>query len=125
MGKTVPTISAFLSGEDEWSPKPLKANADKSFQGSIVLGMGFTITEAEAHALIERDPKNAEVLFPYLNGEDLNSHPEQKPSRWVINFWDWPLGTRLDQEAGEGRRRATNALDTGRARTDGLPRTRG
>src|SRR6185295_4053684 len=36
------------------------------------------------------DPRNADVLFPYLNGEDLNSHPEQKPRRWVINFWDWP-----------------------------------
>jgi hypothetical protein len=89
--ETVPTISAFLSSEDEWSPKPLKANANKSFQGSIVLGLGFTLSEDEATALIARDPKNAEVLFSYLNGEDLNSHPAQKPSRWVINFWDWPL----------------------------------
>ncbi len=28
---------------------------------------------------------------PYLNGEDLNSRPDQSPSRWVINFHDWPL----------------------------------
>jgi hypothetical protein len=85
------TISAFLSDEEEWSPKPLRANAGKSFIGSYVLGMGFTMTEEEARAFMDRDPKNGEVLFPYLNGEDLNSHPEQKPSRWVINFWDWPL----------------------------------
>jgi hypothetical protein len=90
-GERVPTISAFLSAEDEWSPKPLLANAGKSFQGSIVLGLGFTMNEAEAKVLIARNAKNAEALFPYLNGEDLNSHPEQKPSRWVINFWDWPL----------------------------------
>jgi hypothetical protein len=45
----------------------------------------------EAARLIERDPKNREVLFPYLNGKDLNTHPEQKPSRWVINFFDWPI----------------------------------
>jgi hypothetical protein len=31
------------------------------------------------------------VLFPYLNGEDLNSRPDQSPSRWVINFHSWPL----------------------------------
>jgi hypothetical protein len=31
------------------------------------------------------------VLFPYLNGEDLNSRPDQSPSRWVINFRDWPM----------------------------------
>ncbi|GIK88173.1 MAG: hypothetical protein BroJett026_36540 [Betaproteobacteria bacterium] len=90
-GIEVPTISPFLSGEDEWSPKPLAANANKAFQGSIVLGLGFTMSEADAQALIARNAKNAEALFPYLNGEDLNSHPEQKPSRWVINFWDWPL----------------------------------
>ena len=90
-GKEVETISAFLSAQEEWSPKVLKANANQSYIGSYVLGMGFTMSEAEAKAFIERDPKNAEVLFPYLNGDDLNSDPEQKPSRWVINFSDWPL----------------------------------
>lgn len=90
-GTVVPTISAFLSAEDEWSPKPLQANAGKSFQGSIVLGLGFTMSPEEAQARIARDARNAEVLFPYLNGEDLNSHPQQQASRWVINFWDWPL----------------------------------
>jgi hypothetical protein len=64
-GQQVPTISAFLSSEDEWSPKPLKASAGKSFQGSIVLGLGFTMSEAEARLLIARDAKNAEALFPY------------------------------------------------------------
>ncbi len=70
---SVPTISAFLSAEDEWSPKPLRANGNKSFQGSIVLGMGFTMSEAAAQALIARDAKNGAALFPYLNGEELNS----------------------------------------------------
>jgi hypothetical protein len=40
----------------------------------------------EAERLIEKNPKNKEVLFPYLNGEDLNTNPDQAPSRWVINF---------------------------------------
>ena len=90
-GAVVSTISAFLSAEDEWSPKPLQANAGKSFQGSILVGTGFTMSPAQAQEHIVRDARNAEVLFPYLNGEDLNSHPEQQASRWVINFWDWPL----------------------------------
>ena len=30
--------------------------------------------------------RNAEVLFPYLNGEDLNSRPDASASRWVIDF---------------------------------------
>ncbi len=56
-----------------------------------MLGMGFVLTPDEAGALIERNPKNRDCLFPYLNGEDLNSRPDQSPSRWVINFHDWPL----------------------------------
>jgi hypothetical protein len=71
------------------NPYPLKQNAGKSFQGSIVLGKGFVLTPEEAEALIAKDPRNKDVLFPYLNGDDLNNDPEQKPSRWVINFFDW------------------------------------
>ena len=53
--------------------------------------MGFVLEPEEAQRLIEKDPRNKDVLFPYLNGEDLNSRPDQSPSRWVINFFDWPL----------------------------------
>ncbi|KWX04860.1 hypothetical protein TH66_06000 [Carbonactinospora thermoautotrophica] len=73
------------------TPYRLAANAGKSFIGSYVLGMGFVLEPEQAHALIEADPRNAEVLFPYLNGEDLNSRPDCSASRWVINFHDWPL----------------------------------
>lgn len=79
------------SGEALGSPQRLAANDGKSFIGSYVLGMGFVLTPEEAQALIEKDPRNKDVLFPYLNGEDLNSRPDQSPSRWVINFFDWPL----------------------------------
>ena len=88
---TVPAITPYLSvpGKVAGQPHRLAANAGKSFQGSIVLGMGFVLEPEEAQALIAKDPRNAEVLFPYLNGEDLNSSPDQSPSRWVINFFDW------------------------------------
>ena len=90
LGQPVPFISAFLSDREEWSPKRLKANEGLAFQGSIVLGKGFILTPEEAQRMLDADPRNSEVIFPYLNGEDLNSDPEQRPSRWVINFWDWP-----------------------------------
>ena len=90
LGQSVPQISAFLSGQEEWSPKRLKANENVAFQGSIVLGMGFVLTPFDAKLMLDADEKNAEVIFPYLNGEDLNSDPEQRPSRYVINFFDWP-----------------------------------
>ena len=37
-----------------------------------------------------------DVLFPFLNGSDLNSNPNQSPSRWIINFFDWPLSPEHD-----------------------------
>ena len=51
-----------------------------------MLGKGFILEPEEAQAWIAEDPRNAEVLFPYLNGEDLNSRPDCSPSRWVIDF---------------------------------------
>ncbi len=91
--QNVSAITPFLVPASGVSGKPyqLAANADKSFQGSIVLGMGFVLTPEETQELIAKDERNRDVLFPYLNGEDLNSRPDQSPSRWVINFKDWPL----------------------------------
>ncbi|WP_206530068.1 Eco57I restriction-modification methylase domain-containing protein [Nordella sp. HKS 07] len=90
LGRPARYISPFLSDREEWSPKKLKANEGIAFQGSIVLGMGFVLTPDDAQRMLDADPRNADVIFPYLNGEDLNSDSEQRPSRWVINFWDWP-----------------------------------
>lgn len=72
-----------------WRTQRLAANADQSFQGSNVLGKGFTMSPAKAAALIKKDPRNREVLFPYLGGEDLNQSPTLTAPRWVINFFDW------------------------------------
>jgi hypothetical protein len=86
--QSVTMITPFLTppGKVTGNPHRLAANANKSFQGSIVLGMGFVLTPEEAQELIARDPRNKDVLFPYLNGEDLNSRPDQSPSRWCIQF---------------------------------------
>jgi hypothetical protein len=90
-GQPVPFISSRLDPEPEAEPQRLRQNEGKSFQGDIVRGIGFVLEPEEAEALLAKDPRNADCLFPYLNGEDLNSHPEQKPSRWVICFHDWDL----------------------------------
>jgi hypothetical protein len=66
------------------------ANARTSFIGTYALGMGFTMEPSRAKELILEDQKNSDVLFPYLNGEDLTSRPDCTASRWIINFHDWP-----------------------------------
>jgi len=65
--------------------------ADAEMHRVFNCGIGFVLEPWEAQALIARDPRNAECLFPYLVGEDVNSRPDQSPSRWVINFQNWPL----------------------------------
>lgn len=89
-GRPVRVISAYLSDREEWSPKAIRAGANIAFIGSYVLGKGFVLTADEAAQFLNDDPKNADVLFPYLDGDDLKSVPEQRPTRWVISFWDWP-----------------------------------
>jgi hypothetical protein len=106
-GRQVPLISAFLfhAGGNE-NPQTLLANADKSFIGSYVLGMGFTFDDTnldatsitEMHRLIEQNPKNADRIFPYIGGEEVNSSPSHAHNRYVINLgemsegeaWDYP-----------------------------------
>jgi hypothetical protein len=50
------------------------------------LETGTSLDPVEAQEWIAADARNAEVLFPFLNGEDLNSRPDCSPSRWVIDF---------------------------------------
>jgi hypothetical protein len=85
------TASLEISSRVVGTPKRLHANVGRSFIGSFVNGIGFVLKPNDAIALCDADPRNREVLFPYLNGADLNDHPEQRPSRWVINFFDWPI----------------------------------
>ena len=72
-------------------PYRLVANHGKSQIGSYVLGMGFVLDPEAAQRLLDKDPRNRDVLFPYLSGEDVNSRWDPSPSRRVINFRDWPI----------------------------------
>ncbi|MEU5697276.1 Eco57I restriction-modification methylase domain-containing protein [Streptomyces aurantiacus] len=74
--------------ESSWA-EVLDRNGGQSFIGSYVLGLGFTVAESEARQWIAEDRRYSEVLFPYLNGQDINGHPEHSAERWVINFHDW------------------------------------
>ncbi|MSR45388.1 MAG: hypothetical protein EXS15_08610 [Phycisphaerales bacterium] len=106
-GRPVDAITAFLfhaGGHDD--PAQLAANASKSFQGSIVLGMGFTFDDtdkkgmasslAEMRRLIAKNPDNQQAIFPYIGGEEVNTSPTHAHHRYVINF-----GERSEAECRE------------------------
>ena len=91
-GKPVERITSYLDDSEVLGdPEKLKANENLSFIGSYVLGKGFILTPEQAQELLQRDPRHAEVIYPYLNGSDLNGEPDGSPTRYVINFHDWPL----------------------------------
>lgn len=72
-------------------PERLEENEGIAFQGSNVLGLGFTMEPERAKELISDDSRNGDVLFPYVIGADLNRRPDLSASRWIINFHDWSL----------------------------------
>jgi hypothetical protein len=92
-GEEAPAIGPDLQpyGLLHARPERLRENEGIAFQGSNVLGLGFTLTFEQAQELIARDPRNAEVIEPYVIGKDLNQRPDSSASRMVINFRDWPL----------------------------------
>jgi len=69
--------------------------------GSKVYGQGFTFDDsgpaddetpgipspiATMDRLIAENPKNADVIFPYIGGEEVNNSPTHAHHRYVINF---------------------------------------
>jgi hypothetical protein len=92
-GSQVSVITSSLEavGRVAGNANRLAANSSRCFAGTAVVGLGFMLEPSEAQRMIAADHRYADVLFPYLNGEDLNSRPDHSASRWIINFFDWPL----------------------------------
>lgn len=101
-GHDVSIITAYLfhAGGSE-NPAMLAGNRGYSFLGTKIYGQGFIFDNSdsngvansivEMNCLIEKDPRNAERIFPYIGGEEINDSPTHAHHRYVINFGDWPL----------------------------------
>ena len=101
-GKPVEKLTAFLfhrGSHDD--PSALSANVGKSFQGTVVLGMGFTFDDTDKKGvatslvkmrrLIRDNPHNGRAIFPYIGGQEVNNDLYHAHHRYVINFRDYPL----------------------------------
>ncbi|MFE9053336.1 Eco57I restriction-modification methylase domain-containing protein [Streptomyces mutabilis] len=89
-GVRVEKISASLdpAGRVSGNPFPLFQDGRLSYYGTYIHSMGFTLSSDAARSMVETEPRNKEVLFPYLGGE-LNQRPSLEADRYVINFRDW------------------------------------
>ncbi|MBN1991881.1 MAG: hypothetical protein JW953_04210 [Anaerolineae bacterium] len=91
-GRQVKNISSALdTSKVTGDPHILNQNEGRSHMGTNVVGVGFIIPPEEAEKLIAKNQSNKDILFPFINGQDLNTSPTQSPSRWIINFFNWPL----------------------------------
>ena len=102
-GRTVERISAYLvDGDLDVSPGRLAANAELAFNGVKIYGQGFLFDDGEASKgttsslasmseLICKNPRNAERIFPYIGGEEVNNDPKHEHHRYVIRLEDLTL----------------------------------
>jgi len=87
--KEMPTINSSLSLKTDVSgAKKLKCNRSpkKVFQGQTHGHKGFLVSKSEAKVLLEKHPEYAEVLKPFLIGDEMISNLKSQPKRFVIDF---------------------------------------
>ncbi len=90
-----PQINSALSDEtDVAGAKDLRCNLEppRSFNGQMLGHESFLLTDEQRKKIVARDSKSAEIIFPYLNGEEMLTGG--KPDRFVLDF-----GTRNQLEA--------------------------
>jgi hypothetical protein len=97
-GRRAQRVSAYLvEGDLDTSPALLAANDGKAFTGCYILGMGFTFDDVaskkgassslnEMKITVAKNQTNAERIFPYIVGEDINTDPRQSFRRFVIDL---------------------------------------
>ncbi|WP_345379250.1 DNA methyltransferase [Demequina sediminis] len=86
------TPSLTATGADTWAPQALAANKGRCFQGPIPIGKGFVMDDASAAALQSRsEAVYADIVRPYVIGDDVANRSAQDPSRWIIDFGLRPL----------------------------------
>jgi hypothetical protein len=102
-GRRVEKLTAYLfhrGGHD--SPAALASNRGLVFEGTKPYGQGFLFDDNDPKAssledyeeLVRANPRNAEIIQPYLGGEEVNASPTHEHSRYIISF-----GEMSEQEA--------------------------
>lgn len=104
-GKAVERISSFLfeRGGDE-SPSILTGRGELWSLGTKIYGAGFLFEDGSEEStplelmreILKQHPSYEAVIRPYIGGEEINTHPYQEHSRFVINLNDVAEESALD-----------------------------
>ena len=98
--RQVGEITAYLfhtGGHDD--PARLRENSSLSFEGSHLLGMGFTFDDrkgvatslAEMDRLVRDNPRNREAIMPFIGGQEVNTNPIHAHDRHTIGLRELPV----------------------------------
>ena len=79
------------SGANDLEAFKLTTDVCQSFAGTYINGDGFLLDPEEAQRLLQADPRNEHVLYPYLTGEDVNTQVGQRSNS---------MGNRLPDDVG-------------------------
>ncbi|MBI4474146.1 MAG: hypothetical protein HY646_15860, partial [Acidobacteria bacterium] len=82
-------ISSYFEDVIDDEPLKLRECKNRFFNGSNIFGDGFYISQDEAQRLVRLEENYRQVIYPIMNGKEITSSPTQKPTRTVINFFDW------------------------------------
>lgn len=93
-GAAVASIDSFLSAARRLAPPRIGAQRRRAFIGCFLRGAGFVIDDADPRATpsaeldeaLRVDPGSAQVVRPFLGGEEVVTHPRHEPHRRVIHF---------------------------------------
>ncbi len=84
----LPEINSALSNQaDVTGAARLTANYEPQvcFSGQVAGHFGFVLASDEAESMIKADPRNRQVIHPFLIGRDMLTG-DGSPSEWVIDF---------------------------------------
>jgi hypothetical protein len=103
-GEEVDGITTDLrAGREQARPGALRQSRGRQFFGVVPGGEGFVLAEDDAASLLARtDAAYAQVVKPYLTGDDITKNPALRPRRWIIDFGEmaleeaekWPAASR-------------------------------
>jgi hypothetical protein len=95
-GAVVPRVSAYLVSSNVDDSPPVLTASPLFTQGSAIAGQGFLFDDQDSkaspistmQAILERSPRSAQRVLPYIGGEELNNHPRLAHHRYVICLSD-------------------------------------
>jgi len=78
--------SRLLASPEGKDPARLAANAEKAFMGGKLVGIGLALSDEEYRASVAQRAENAQVLRPYLGGDEVNQNVGSTPDRFMVDF---------------------------------------